>query len=80
MTCPRCRSELTLNTLFDPSEGHSRIHLRIKGVSPGFFTADLASFVVGRAQVCLDCGHVALSLSPEVLAQLRERLPTLEPL
>jgi hypothetical protein len=66
-------SNLTPETKFDPSEGNAYIHFRDPTADPTrtFFDDDQPKFAVNRARVCLDCGHVMLSLGRERLAQLR---------
>lgn len=70
--CPVCGgSSTTPPTEFDPSEGYSRVHfLRTD-------TRTRSGFIVDRASVCLDCGHIALSFSPKRLGELRSELPRL---
>ena len=80
MACAMCRSELTVETRFELSEGEARAVLRKKGVSPSLLGSHRESFSVTRAAICLDCGHVALVMAAGSLEKLRAQLPALEPM
>jgi hypothetical protein len=78
--CPLCSSsEVTQPTLFDPSEGYSRVWFLKKDAKAGWLETDRESFTVTRARVCLGCGHVMLALDGDLVAQLRHRLPNVAP-
>lgn len=76
--CACCQSpELTDVTRFDPSEGFSNVWFGKKDASGGWLAATQESFPIGRARVCLACGHVMWSLATKDLERLRQRLPQL---
>jgi hypothetical protein len=77
--CPACQgTALTPTTKFDPGEGRSSVYFDYtkKG---GLFDLDGVHFVCDRARVCLECGHVALSMSKKRLEGLKEELAKLTP-
>ena len=79
---PRCtacgNSQLTPETKFDTSEGFANLFFHYRDATPGFFGGvESRIFALDRARVCLDCGHVMLSLSARKLAALREAMPAL---
>jgi len=87
-TTPRCVAcggqSLTPETKFDPSEGWAYVHFAEHGTrSPLFGGGDRPTltpvrFAIDRARVCLDCGHVKLSMSSKTVAKLRADLANLQ--
>lgn len=81
--CPMCgQSNLTPPTRLLSGESQSgsdtRLSFDVRGPTDRF-ALEQASFILKRGSVCLDCGHVTLSLSAEDLAQLRARVSSLHP-
>jgi hypothetical protein len=80
-TSPRCvacgNTNLTPETRFDPSEGNANIHFFDPKAKQGFLDDGHPTFAVNRARVCLDCGHVMLSLGGTRLEQLRAAIDRL---
>ncbi len=73
-------TSLTRPTLFQVSgDSDAKVHFRIRDPAPGFFAATSESFVVDRASICMECGHMILGFSEGRLAELREKMATLEP-
>jgi hypothetical protein len=75
-------TSLTAPTLFLHSgDGNPKVHFKVRGAKAGFLggAPDDEKFVVDRARVCLQCGHVSLGFSAERLQELREKSESLEP-
>ncbi len=68
-SCTFCAStRVSAPTLLDPTDGFLKIRYE-----------ESVDFVVGRARVCLDCGHVMVFLSETQLERLRGMAPRLRP-
>ncbi|MCU0658220.1 MAG: hypothetical protein MUF64_24050 [Polyangiaceae bacterium] len=79
--CPACgSSNQTEETQFDPSEGYAQIFFRMKTPPRSSWDSDKVRFIVDRARICIDCGHVSLSLSESRRRELAAQLGGLKPM
>ena len=73
--CAQCGSSaLTDETRFEPSAGYASVHFR---EVQDALTRELHACRVDRARICLECGHVALCVSPTTLGALKAKLGAL---
>jgi hypothetical protein len=71
-SCVACKSpHVTAPTMFGPDEGQTRLSWKDRT------TGKLFRAIAHRASVCLECGHVALSLDANQLATLRQAIGNL---
>ncbi|HEU4413023.1 MAG TPA: hypothetical protein VFS43_47715 [Polyangiaceae bacterium] len=80
--CSACGSSaLTPPTKFDASEGPPAVCFQAKKAERSLFGGPtMHAFVVDRARVCLDCGHVMLSFGRERLDEMRGMMASLKPI
>ncbi len=81
---PRAKFELSrADTTDEVSSAQAQIVFRKRGVAPlprtSMWRSDIAVWAIDRARVCLDCGHVMLCFSDEVLAKVRAAMAGYEP-
>jgi hypothetical protein len=80
LECPLCKSKsLSSPTVFDNSEGSPHLYFELVTPEPGIFGATQRRFRVGHGRVCMACGHVALSLRPGELEELKSAMQELRP-
>lgn len=72
-TCAMCGSvHISPETHFEPTEGVATMHFVLRDPPTGWLADPRLRLRITRARACLDCGHVALFLSPKRREELRQ--------